>query len=236
MRRRPARVVAVLALAALGVGCYSTGRVRFAEHPELAGIRLAAKGATGSYEQVAFVHTKVRGFRGCSGLVLDALRELAAEAEALGATEVRDVEFRGRWRWMGRMVCRGSPIGRSTEVRGWAAHPPPPGTLVTPSELPAPEPAAPEEPLEVATIELPPEPPPFGSGSEAECLAWRAYMDDELDQRADAIRSDLVAERAERPDSPVVDDAWRSLEAQIDAKRRFIETNAEACQAAARGD
>ncbi|MDH3686467.1 MAG: hypothetical protein OEP95_09580 [Myxococcales bacterium] len=230
------RPLAALAAIALGFGCYSTGRVRFADHPELAGIRLASTADADAYEEISLVHSKVRGFRGCSELVVEALQNLASDSEALGGEVVRDVKFRGRWHWMGRTVCRTTPIGVSAEVRGFAARPRPVSVEPVSGE-PAPvEPGEEVAPLEVAAIELPPDPPPFGSGSEAECLAWQAYMESELDTQAEEIRAQLVTARAERPDSPVVDDAWRSLDAQAASRLRFIETNSEACQAAARGD
>jgi hypothetical protein len=226
---RRATPLLIFLSSSLALACYTTGRVSFADHPELAGVRLAAKANPEDYEDVSLVYAKARGFRGCSGLVLEVLQHLASDSEALGGEIVRDVKFRGRWHWMGRSVCRITPIGVSAEVRGYAARPRPPGPPATSLG------AADAGLLAVRTIELPPDPPPFESGREAECLAWQAWMEAELDTQAEAIRAELIAERAARPDSPVVDDAWRSLEADTAARLRFIETNSEACQAAARG-
>jgi hypothetical protein len=231
--------------AALACGCYSAARINFAAHPELSNVRLAAKGEAKDYERITLVYAKARGFRSCSALSLEALKDLSAQARAQGGELVRWVQFRGRWYWMARAVCRNAPWGASAEVRGYAARPlPPTRQVATPARKPARQepvapsarPAEPEEPVVVGQIELPPDPPPLASGSQAECLAWQAYMEAELDDQAEDVRSALLAERAKRPDSRVVDDAWRSFEAQVEARRRYIETNSEACRAAARGE
>jgi len=45
-----ASILATLLSASLSVGCYASGRVRLADHPELANVRLAAKANPSDYE------------------------------------------------------------------------------------------------------------------------------------------------------------------------------------------
>jgi hypothetical protein len=124
--------------------------------------------------------------------------------------------------WDGAVYCAGRGGVAETEALKV------PGT-----REPTARPPQAEQGLLVPSIELPPDPPPLGRRSEVECLAWQAYMEADLDGQADEARAALIAQRAKRPDSRVVDDAWRSVEAQVEARRRYIKTNSEACRAAA---
>jgi hypothetical protein len=107
-------------MATIGCASYSGGRFDDAAHPDLETVMLAAGHPNPVGIPVATLETKRRGGRTCTDLGNSALRDLLAQAKARGAVGVKDVEFRGRSKWVGKMVCRDSLFGRSVEVRGVA--------------------------------------------------------------------------------------------------------------------
>lgn len=103
------------------VGCsYATGSIDYSDHPELRLVTLFSGDPNPIGEQIAPLDILREGDGDCSELATSALRELLADAKVLGATGVKDVKFRGRWHWMGRVVCRRSLTGKSVEIRGIA--------------------------------------------------------------------------------------------------------------------
>jgi hypothetical protein len=108
--------------AAIGCASYSGGHFDVAAHPDLETVMLAAGRPTPVGTPVASVEAKLQGGRTCTDLGGSALRDLLAQAKARGGVGVKEVEFRGRSKWIGKMVCRDSLFGRSVEVRGVAYH------------------------------------------------------------------------------------------------------------------
>ena len=122
-RDRVARPALLVGLAAtIGCASYSGGHFDVAAHPDLEMVMLAVGRPTPVGIPVATVETKLRDRRRCTDLGNSALRDLLAQAKARGAVGVKDVQFRGRSKWIGKMVCRDSLLGRSVEVRGVAYH------------------------------------------------------------------------------------------------------------------
>jgi len=120
-RGRVARPALGLGLvAAIGCASYSGGHFDDAAHPDLETVMLAAGQPTPIGIPVATLETKRRGGRTCTDLGNATLRDLLAQAKARGAVGVKEVQFHGRSRWIGKMVCRDSLFGRSVEVRGVA--------------------------------------------------------------------------------------------------------------------
>lgn len=114
--------VAVLLLGACGaVGCpYATGSIDYSEHPELRLVTLYSGDPNPIGEQLAPLEIVREGDGECSQLATSALTELLTDAKVLGATGIKDVKFRGRWHWMGSVVCRRSLTGKSVQIRGIA--------------------------------------------------------------------------------------------------------------------
>jgi|SRR5262245_13850423 len=104
-------------------GCWTSGQVRYRDHPELAKVTVASGDEKGLPEgQLGVVTARAEGYSSCDQLITEALTELLAEAHALGVTSVQQVKFRRRWYWSGRdPVCRKSLLGdKSVEARGVA--------------------------------------------------------------------------------------------------------------------
>ena len=125
MDSRHARVELALSLAVIMLaGCrYSAGSLSYAANPELKPVTLYKGAPSDVGRDVGPVETYMRGRSSCTDLGTAAVRELLAEAQAMGATGVKDVRFRARYHWTGRVVCRGSFLGmagRSVQVRGIA--------------------------------------------------------------------------------------------------------------------
>jgi hypothetical protein len=74
-------------------------------------------------ENLGTVELMHSGGSDCTDLAGQAMLKLLREAQALGGTGVKDVKFRGRYTWMGRIVCRRSLMsGMSVQVRGMATR------------------------------------------------------------------------------------------------------------------
>ena len=118
---RPLLVGAALAMT-LGTGCarYTRANVSYAANPDLAaGVRFSAGVARARIDHLGLVQTSVTGEQPCDELAVTALRNLLADAKALGGASVEEVQFRGRWSWLGQPVCRGR--GEKTVLaRGFA--------------------------------------------------------------------------------------------------------------------
>ncbi len=65
------------------------------------------------------VQTSFTSESSCDEVAIAALRNLLAEAKAIGGTGVEEVQFRGRWSWLGQPVCRGT-VEKTALVRGFA--------------------------------------------------------------------------------------------------------------------
>jgi hypothetical protein len=115
---RPALGLGLVAV--LGCASYAGGQFDVAAHPELEAVMLAAGQPTAVGIPVAELEIHRRGGRTCTELGNAALRDLLARATARGAAGVKEVQFRGRSKWVGKVVCRESLLGRSVEVRGVA--------------------------------------------------------------------------------------------------------------------
>jgi hypothetical protein len=112
----------ILVLASLAVcGCvYQTSSIDYARQPELRPLLLYTGTPGQQGENLGAVVGEKRGWESCDELAKTALLDLLANAKALGGTGVKDVRFRGRWHWMGRVACRASLLGRSVQVQGVA--------------------------------------------------------------------------------------------------------------------
>ena len=115
---RPRRTFA-LGLAILAAGCgYARGSIDYIAHPELRNVRLYTGKPDPLGEDLPTVEVFVMGWWDCSAITSRALSKLLAQAEAVGGEGVKDVRFRGRWHWTGRVVCRRLVLGKSVQVRG----------------------------------------------------------------------------------------------------------------------
>src|SRR5262249_35104972 len=140
--------VAMWAVLLTTAGCWVGGEIRYRDHPELANVTLASgerKIVGGAREtsgagvnmhvgetpndwvpqtEVGPVRGTRSGYRSCDALVADVLRDLLADAHALGGTAVREVKFRNRWAWSGRQpLCNWGffpPFALHTEAQGMA--------------------------------------------------------------------------------------------------------------------
>ena len=108
-----------LAVAILVAGCgYSRGSIDYRSNPELRNVRLYTGKPDPLGENLPTVEVFAKDREDCSAVAAGALSKLLAQAKAVGGEGVKDVKFRGRWHWMGRVVCRNGMSGKSVQVRG----------------------------------------------------------------------------------------------------------------------
>ena len=112
--------LAVALLASSGCARYTRANVSYAANPDLAGsVRFSSGVARARIDNLGIVQTSVTSDASCDEVAVTALRNLLAEAKAVGGSRVEEVQFRGRWSWLGQPVCRG--LGEKTAlVRGFA--------------------------------------------------------------------------------------------------------------------
>ncbi len=119
--RKTAFLVAALVLGE--AGCfYAAGSISYVQNPELRTVRLYTGRPDPAGKNLGAVELIREGWGDCSELGTQALAALLIEARALGGTGLKDVKFRGRYHWMGSMVCRRSLLGSSVQVRGIATR------------------------------------------------------------------------------------------------------------------
>ena len=112
------RAVAALAMFAVA-GCgYAHGGIDYVAHPELRSVRLYTGAQSETEKSLAIVTAAHEGRDDCAEIAAGALTDLLAQARSVGGDGVRDVRFRGKWHWMGRVVCRQSFGRRSVQVQG----------------------------------------------------------------------------------------------------------------------
>lgn len=114
---------ALVTLLALGCG-YAHGSIDYSAHPRLRNVTLYTGEPDPRGEDVATVEASHEGDGSCTEVAQVALQELLDDAEAVGADGVKDVRFRGRWHWMGRVVCGDGAFSKSVRVRGQAYRDP----------------------------------------------------------------------------------------------------------------
>ena len=108
-----------MAVAILAAGCgYSRGSIDYTANPELRNVRLYTGNPDPLGEDLQTVEVFAKGQEDCSAVASGALSKLLEQVEAVGGEGVKDVKFRGRWHWMGRVVCRNGMSERSVQVRG----------------------------------------------------------------------------------------------------------------------
>jgi len=118
--RRPLLTMVLL----FGMGCvgYSEGTFRYVDHPDLVAVELASSGGDLQSRGIGTVSATERGMGTCDELAAAALGDLLEEAKAIGGQAVEEVQFRGRWAWLGRVVCRGNSGEKTANVRGIAVE------------------------------------------------------------------------------------------------------------------
>jgi hypothetical protein len=105
----------------MSLGCYVAAQNLYGTNPELSAVRLAASGIRARHpEALGMVYASAEGSESCDELAAAALRKLLAEARALGGASVVEAQFRGRWGWVGRAVCRERFGTTGAWVRGFA--------------------------------------------------------------------------------------------------------------------
>ncbi len=115
------RLILPLGIAILAAGCsYARGSIDYRANPELRKVSLYTGQPDPRGENLPTVEAFATGAEDCSVVAARALKELLSQAEAVGGEGVKDVKFRGRWRWMGRVVCRNGRSGKSVQVQGIA--------------------------------------------------------------------------------------------------------------------
>ena len=114
----------VLGVSAWSVGCgalpYAHATIDYAANPELRNVRLYTGRADLVGENLVTVEVYKEARGDCSNLAATALKELLSQAVAVGGEGVKEVRFRARWNWAGRLVCRRVIAGKSVRVRGIA--------------------------------------------------------------------------------------------------------------------
>lgn len=117
------KTILLIAITCAALGCgYATGNASYSQKPELRNVRLFSGRVDPQGENLGAVELALEGERDCTELAGRAMLELLHEAQALGGTGVKDVRFRGRFTWMGRIVCRRSLTGLSVQIRGMATR------------------------------------------------------------------------------------------------------------------
>jgi len=130
------RLLLLIAIVAQ-TGCgYTVATIRHREHPELAHARLATgRRAEEVPNNLGALQTRAAGWKSCDDLVAGVLSELVDEAHAVGATDVVDIRFKGRFTWIPQPVCRWNLLllaHKSVEVRGIAVREAPAAGAATP--------------------------------------------------------------------------------------------------------
>ena len=118
--RRP--LLTLVLLGAMGCVGYSEGTFRYVDHPDLVPVELASGSGELHSTGLGTVFASSSGTGTCDELAVAALRDLLAEAKAIGAQAVEEVQFRGRRDWLGRVVCRGNAGELTVSVRGIAVE------------------------------------------------------------------------------------------------------------------
>lgn len=115
------RQLLVLSCALVAAGCtYTRGSNVYAGHPELQPVRLATGKRPPIPAALGMVYASVAGSGDCGEIASQALAGLLEEARAAGATRVEQAQFRARYHWTGRPVCRRAFWKKSVDVRGVA--------------------------------------------------------------------------------------------------------------------
>jgi hypothetical protein len=122
LRSREVLATGLAILAFSGCASYGGGSFNYTANPDLQTVMLYSGTPSPVGSRVGDVATTARGGRDCTDLGNTALRQLLADAKKLGGIGVKDVQFRGRSRWVGQIVCKNGSFGRSLEVRGVAYH------------------------------------------------------------------------------------------------------------------
>jgi hypothetical protein len=106
-------LVSATTIAMVNAGCaYSHATISFREHPDLRAVHIYGGWAEERPLEAIGKLQAVREGRNCSDLSIGALQDLLEEARALGGNAVHAVQFRARWNWTGRAVCRPKgPLG-----------------------------------------------------------------------------------------------------------------------------
>ena len=113
------RLGLVLSLA-LVVGCagYNLTSIDYRSNPGPRGIWLATGKNDTRGRELGSVAAEFKGRDTCQTAMTRVLKDLLDQSRALGGNAVKDVQFRGRWNWTGRLVCKGGSSGwRSVTVR-----------------------------------------------------------------------------------------------------------------------
>ena len=122
---RFAYVALVSTIAVFSLGCaYSHATISFREHPEFRSVHFYGGWSEERPPKAIGKVQAIREGRNCSDLSIGVLEDLLGEARALGGNAVHAVQFRARWNWTGRAVCRPKGLlainGYSVEARGVA--------------------------------------------------------------------------------------------------------------------
>jgi hypothetical protein len=115
---KAAILLILLGYVTLGCASYSVGTLSYRDHPELRTVRLFTGRPDPQGENLGTVEVVRHGRGDCSELASAALAELLEEARAMDGTGLKEVRFRGRFHWAGRVLCRRSLIRKSVQVRG----------------------------------------------------------------------------------------------------------------------
>jgi hypothetical protein len=93
-------------LALATTGCFAGAHIRYSEHPELASVRLSTGREQPVPDNLGMVQGSASGFGTCDTVAARALKDLLAQARAVGGSRVEDVKFRARWHWTGHALCK----------------------------------------------------------------------------------------------------------------------------------
>lgn len=103
------RTILALSFLCFATACagYRVATTNFRSHPELRNVRLYSGEPDARGEELAQVSAEYSGRGSCQDATSRVMTDLLAEARALGGNAVKDVRFKGRYNWQGRLACKG---------------------------------------------------------------------------------------------------------------------------------
>ena len=99
---------------ALGCASYNLATTDYRSDPELRNVRLYSGFADTRGKELGTVAVHFAGRGSCQTATTQLMKDLLAESRVLGGNAVKNVWFRGRWNWMGRLACKGGKSERSS--------------------------------------------------------------------------------------------------------------------------
>ena len=97
----------------LGCASYNLASTDYRSNPELRVVRLYSGQLDTRGRELGMVAAEFSGRGSCQTVTTMLMKQLLEESKALRGNAVKNVRFRGRWNWMGRLACKGGSRERS---------------------------------------------------------------------------------------------------------------------------